>query len=74
MQVRSNLESVWRGLLARMWVFVDETNDQIFNDYLTVDMAPLGPELPLGPDEMGGAGESLESPASICDPKRADVA
>lgn len=56
MQVRSNLESVWRGLLARMWVFVDETNDQIFNDYLTVAMAPLEPELPVGPDEMGCGG------------------
>jgi choline-sulfatase len=44
----SDLESVRRDLLAKMWVFAQETNDQIFNDYLTVAMAPLGPGIVLG--------------------------
>jgi arylsulfatase A-like enzyme len=44
----SDLESVRRDLLAKMWAFAQETNDQIFNDYLTVAMAPLGPGIVLG--------------------------
>lgn len=44
----SDLETIRRNLLAKMWVFAQETNDQIFNDYLTVAMAPLGPGIILG--------------------------
>jgi hypothetical protein len=44
----SDLERVRRDLLAKMWVFAQETNDQVFNDYLTVAMAPLGPGIVLG--------------------------
>lgn len=39
------LETVRRDLLARMWAFAREQEDIIFNPYLTVAQAPLGPGL-----------------------------
>jgi hypothetical protein len=36
------------GLRSSFARFAQETNDQIFNDYLTVAMAPLGPGIVLG--------------------------
>jgi arylsulfatase A-like enzyme len=38
-----DLAEVRRDLLKRMWEFAQEHNDQIFNPYITVAMAPLGP-------------------------------
>ena len=36
-----------RDLLQRMWKFAQEHKDQIFNPYITVAMAPLGPGVEL---------------------------
>jgi arylsulfatase A-like enzyme len=41
------LDAVRRDLLARMWQFAQKHNDQIFNSYFTVAMAPYGPGLVL---------------------------
>ena len=41
------LDAVRRDLLAKMWEFAQAHNDQIFNDYITVAMAPYGPGLAL---------------------------
>ncbi len=38
-----DLAEVRRDMLERMWKFAREHKDQIFNPYLTVAMAPLGP-------------------------------
>jgi arylsulfatase A-like enzyme len=43
----SNLAEVRRDLLQRMWRFAQEHNDQIFNPYITVAMAPYGPGIAL---------------------------
>lgn len=37
------LDTVRRDLLSRMWEFAQKHNDQIFNNYITVAMAPYGP-------------------------------
>lgn len=37
------LAAARRDLLQRMWKFAQEHKDQIFNPYITVAMAPLGP-------------------------------
>jgi arylsulfatase A-like enzyme len=39
------LELVRRDLLRRLWEFAREQEDQIFNPYYTVAMAPIGPAL-----------------------------
>jgi arylsulfatase A-like enzyme len=39
------LESVRQDLLRRLWEFAREQEDQIFNPYYTVAMAPIGPAL-----------------------------
>jgi arylsulfatase A-like enzyme len=39
------LESIRRDLLRRLWEFAREQEDQIFNPYYTVAMAPIGPAL-----------------------------
>lgn len=39
----SERDSARQDLLTRMWNFAEEHKDQIFNSYLTVAMAPLGP-------------------------------
>jgi hypothetical protein len=71
----SDIESTRGDLLAKMRVFAQQTNDRVFNDYLTVAMAPLGTgNCPRILTDGGDVGESLESPTSICDPKHADVA
>jgi arylsulfatase A-like enzyme len=44
-QLPGQLEDVRRDLVARMWKFALEHNDQIFNAYLTVAFAPYGPGL-----------------------------
>jgi hypothetical protein len=44
----SDIESTRGDLLAKMRVFAQQTNDRVFNDYLTVAMAPLGPGIVLG--------------------------
>jgi arylsulfatase A-like enzyme len=36
-----------RRLLERMWKFAQAHKDQIFNPYMTVAMAPLGPAVEL---------------------------
>jgi len=41
------LENVRKDLLSRMWEFAQQHNDQIFNEYITVAMAPLGPGVVL---------------------------
>jgi arylsulfatase A-like enzyme len=41
------LEDVRRDLLRRMWAFAREQQDIIFNSYLTVAMAPIGPGLAI---------------------------
>jgi arylsulfatase A-like enzyme len=41
------LDAVRRELLARMWKFAQKHNDQIFNQYMTVAMAPYGPGVAL---------------------------
>lgn len=38
-----SLDMVRRDMLARMWEFAQKHNDQIFNNYITVAMAPYGP-------------------------------
>jgi arylsulfatase A-like enzyme len=38
-----DLDDVRRDLLSRMWKFAQKHNDQIFNNYITVAMAPYGP-------------------------------
>lgn len=43
----SDLAAVRRDLLQRMWKFGQEHKDQIFNPYITVAMAPLGPGVEL---------------------------
>ena len=43
----SNLADARRELLKQMWQFAQEHNDQIFNPYITVAMAPYGPGLEL---------------------------
>ncbi|HEX7359632.1 MAG TPA: sulfatase-like hydrolase/transferase [Bryobacteraceae bacterium] len=43
----SHLAEVRRDLLQRMWKFAQEHKDQIFNPYITVAMAPLGPGVEL---------------------------
>ena len=42
-----NLAGIRRDLLKRMWKFAQEHKDQIFNPYITVAMAPLGPGVEL---------------------------
>lgn len=42
-----DLAEVRRDLLQRMWKFAQAHKDQIFNPYLTVAMAPLGPGVEL---------------------------
>jgi arylsulfatase A-like enzyme len=42
-----DLSEVRQDLLQRMWKFGQEHKDQIFNPYLTVAMAPLGPGIEL---------------------------
>ena len=44
-QLPGQLEDERRDLVARMWKFALEHNDQIFNAYLTVAFAPYGPGL-----------------------------
>jgi arylsulfatase A-like enzyme len=41
------LDSIRRDLLIKMWKFAQEHNDQIFNNYLTVALAPYGPGIAL---------------------------
>ena len=43
----SHLADVRRDLLQRMWKFAQEHQDQIFNPYITVAMAPYGPGVEL---------------------------
>jgi arylsulfatase A-like enzyme len=43
----TKLEEARRDLLKRMWKFAQEHKDQIFNPYITVAMAPLGPGVEL---------------------------
>ncbi|HTV56501.1 MAG TPA: sulfatase-like hydrolase/transferase [Terriglobia bacterium] len=43
----SNLAEVRRDLLQQMWEFAQERQDQIFDPYLTVAMAPMGPGIEL---------------------------
>ena len=43
----SGLADIRRDLLQRMWKFAQEHKDQIFNPYITVAMAPLGPGVEL---------------------------
>ncbi len=43
----ANLAEVRRDLVKRMWKFAQEHKDQVFNPYLTVAMAPLGPGVEL---------------------------
>lgn len=43
----SSLSDVRRDLLKRMWKFAQEHDDQIFNPYITVAMAPYGPGVEL---------------------------
>lgn len=43
----SGLAEVRRDLLGRMWKFAQAHNDQIFNPYITVAMAPYGPGVEL---------------------------
>jgi arylsulfatase A-like enzyme len=45
--LRSDLAEVRRDLLQRMWKFAQVHRDQIFNPYITVAMAPLGPAVEL---------------------------
>jgi arylsulfatase A-like enzyme len=42
-----DLAEVRRGLLKQMWKFAQEHKDQVFNPYITVAMAPLGPGVEL---------------------------
>lgn len=42
-----DLAQVRLDLLKRMWNFAEEHKDQIFNPYITVAMAPLGPGIEL---------------------------
>ena len=42
-----DVDEVRRDLLIRMWHFAQDHNDQIFNDYLTVALAPYGPGIAL---------------------------
>ncbi len=46
-QLPSNLAEVRRDLLQQMWRFAQERQDQIFDPYLTVAMAPMGPGIAL---------------------------
>jgi arylsulfatase A-like enzyme len=41
------LDAARKDLLSRMWKFAQQHNDQIFNEYITVAMAPLGPGVSL---------------------------
>jgi arylsulfatase A-like enzyme len=41
------LADVRRDLLKRMWKFAQQHKDQVFNPYITVAMAPLGPGVEL---------------------------
>jgi arylsulfatase A-like enzyme len=41
------LDAVRKDLLSRMWEFAQKHNDQIFNNYITVAMAPEGPGVAL---------------------------
>lgn len=41
------LDSVRRDMLAHMWKFAQAHNDQIFDEYITVAMAPYGPGIAL---------------------------
>jgi arylsulfatase A-like enzyme len=41
------LDAVRRDMLSRMWEFAQQHNDQIFNNYITVAMAPYGPGIIL---------------------------
>jgi hypothetical protein len=43
----SELNTVRRDLLQKMWTFGQEHKDQIFNPYITVAMAPYGPGVEL---------------------------
>lgn len=43
----AELEKERRDLLRRMWTFAREHDDQIFNSYYTVAMAPIGPALAM---------------------------
>jgi arylsulfatase A-like enzyme len=45
--LRPQLEEVRRDLLDRMWLFAQQHRDQIFNQYITVALAPYGPGLAL---------------------------
>lgn len=42
-----DLNQVRKDMLTRMWKFAKEHNDQIFNNYITVAMAPFGPGIAL---------------------------
>ncbi|HUV97193.1 MAG TPA: sulfatase-like hydrolase/transferase, partial [Acidobacteriaceae bacterium] len=41
------LDAVRKDLLSKMWEFAQAHNDQIFNNYITVAMAPYGPGVAL---------------------------
>lgn len=41
------LDAMRKDLLSRIWKFGQEHNDQIFNQYITVAMAPYGPGVAL---------------------------
>lgn len=43
----AGLAEARRDLLRRMWTFAREQDDQIFNGYYTVAMAPIGPALAM---------------------------
>ncbi len=43
----SGLADIRRDLLQRMWKSAQKHKDQIFNPYITVAMAPLGPGVEL---------------------------
>jgi len=43
----SDLAEARRDLLKRMWKFAQEHKDQVFNPYITVAMAPIGPGVEL---------------------------
>ncbi|MBS1814175.1 MAG: sulfatase-like hydrolase/transferase [Acidobacteria bacterium] len=43
-----HLDKARRNLLAKMWTFAEAHQDQIFNSYFTVAMAPYGPGIVLG--------------------------
>ena len=43
----SGIDEVRRDLLTKMWEFAQRHNDQIFDNYLTVALAPYGPGIAL---------------------------